>query len=340
MSRRAACLAALIVTSVVPILISAERLPATPVRTSAALLAAPEKPAFSLGVLRRDGVLLPFAAFNGHDWSIPWPESDAVQLPISLDDVPKKWWGPVSPGAPWTALMTEDGTTRPLKIVKPQQVRVFCDGRLGLLTDYKGEPADSRAPSMPKDGLAVASEPDPLPLQPIVEVSLLSPEAKNLVTSLTPEFNTQEKDAAQQFSNWGHPFAPEKRAALPIELEALYRFSEKTPARGQWLVGFVEAVRRFPARPEDNGCGLITFVHGWVIQLPDGKAAFHLRATITYCDREGVAFMLPLGHLSVAGENYWVYQMSSWRDEAYTVARMRPDEVRPVVSFFGGGCPK
>ena len=50
--------------------------------------------------------------------------------------------------------------------------------------------------------------------------------------------------------------------------------------------------------------------------------------------------MLPLGHLSVDGENYWVYQMSSWRDEEYTVARMHPDEARPVVSFFGGGCPK
>jgi len=340
MSRRAACLAALIVASAVPILPSAELLPAAPVRTSAARLPAPAKPAFSLGVLRRDGVLLPFAAFNGRDWSIPWPESDSGPLPISLDDVPKKWWGPVSAAAPWTALMTQDGTTRPLKIQKPQQVRVFCEGRLGLLTDYKGEPADSRAPSMPKDGLAVASEPDPLPLQPIVDVSLLSPDAKSLVQSMTPEFNTQEKDAAQQFSNFRHPYSPEERAALPVELEALYRFPEKSPARGEWLLSFVEAVRRFPARPEDNGCGLITFVHGWVKQVPGRKPAFLLSATITYCDREGVAFMLPLGHLSVAGENYWVYQMSSWRDEVYTVARMRSDEVHPVVNFLGGGCPK
>jgi hypothetical protein len=42
----------------------------------------------------------------------------------------------------------------------------------------------------------------------------------------------------------------------------------------------------------------------------------------------------------LGGENYWVYQMSSWRDEVYTVALMRPDEVRPVVTVFGGGCPK
>lgn len=323
MSRRAACLAALIVTS-----------------AAVTVTSAPAKPAFSLGVLRRDGVLLPFAAFNGHEWSIPWPDSDSVQLPISLDDVPKKWWGLVPPGTPWTALMTADGTKRPLKIEKPQQVRVFCEGRLGLLTDYKGEPVDSRAPGMPKDGLAAASVPAALPLQPIVEVSLLSPDAKNLLKSMTAEFNTQEKEAAEQFLKWGHPYSSGERAALPIELEALYRFREQTPAHGEWLLSFIEAVRRFPARPEDNGCGLITFVHGWVTERPGLNPDFHLRATVTYCDREGVAFMLPLGHLSIDGENYWVYQMSSWRDEEYTVARMRPDEVRPVVSFFGGGCPK
>jgi hypothetical protein len=363
MLRSAACLAALIVTTAVPILTSAElwpatpilapgallpatpilasgaMLPVTPILTSGALPPAPAKPAFSLGILRRDGVLLPFAAFNGRDWTIPWPDSDSGQLPINLDDVPKKWWGPVPPGAPWTALMTEDGTRRPLKIEKPQQVRVFCDGRLGLLTDYKGEAVDSRAPGIPKDGLAAASEPDPLPLQPIVDVSLVSPDATNLVKSMTPAFNKQEKVAAEKFLNWGHPYSAEERTALPIELEAMYRFHEQTP-RGEWLLSFIEAIRRFPARPEDNGCGLITFVHGWVVQLPGIKPEFYLSATVTYCDREGVAFMLPLGHLSAVGENYWVYQMSSWRDEEYTVARVRPDEVRPVVSFFGGGCPK
>ena len=328
MSRRVA-VAALIVTSAALIMSSAALLPAAP------------KPAFSLGILRRDGILIPFAAFNGRDWSAPWPDSDtSVQLPIRLDDVPKKWWGPLPPAAAWTALMVADGTQLPLKIEKPQQVRVFCEGRLGLLTDYKGAPVDSRAPGIPKDGLAAASVPDALLIQPIVEVSLLSPDAKNLVKSLTEEFNTQEKAAAAQFTNWGHPYPKEERAAIPIELEALYRFREKSPAHGEWLISYVEAVRRFPARPEDNGCGLITYAHGWITEWPGKKPEFHLTARVTYCDREGVSFMLPLGHLPLGSENYWVYQMSSWRDEVYTVALVRPDEVRPVVTVFGGGCPK
>jgi len=42
----------------------------------------------------------------------------------------------------------------------------------------------------------------------------------------------------------------------------------------------------------------------------------------------------------VDDEVYWVYQISSWRDEVYTVSRVRATEVRPVVAAAGGGCPR
>ena len=50
--------------------------------------------------------------------------------------------------------------------------------------------------------------------------------------------------------------------------------------------------------------------------------------------------MLPFGRLTTDSDVYWVYQISSWRDEVYSVARIRPDEVVPVVAVSGGGCPK
>jgi hypothetical protein len=37
---------------------------------------------------------------------------------------------------------------------------------------------------------------------------------------------------------------------------------------------------------------------------------------------------------------YWIYQTSSWRDEFYSVVRVTPEEVRPVLVVAGGGCPK
>jgi hypothetical protein len=309
--------------------------------SSAAFVSTAPKLTFDLAVLRRDGIMVPFAAFNGREWTAPWPTSDEnVPLPIALDDVPKKWWGPVGSVSPWTAWMVADASHRRLTLQKPAQVRVFCGGHIGVRTDYTGEPVDEREPSVPKDALVVAGTPDEVPVQPVFQISLLSQDAARLVKTITDEFNKQEAEAATHFTNWVHPYDRIERQAKPIELEAFYRVREHTPAHGEWLVSYVEAIRRFPAGPSDRDCGLITWVRGWVIEREGKKPDMHLGAKVTYCDREGVAFMQPLGHLSIDGEAYWVYQMSSWRDEIYTVARMRPDEVRPIVNVFGGGCPK
>jgi hypothetical protein len=295
-------------------------------------------PSFSLAVLRRDGLLLPFASFNGRTWDTPWASS-GNELPIGLADVPKKWWGPVGPSAPWTAWMVADGSQRPLQIRRPAQMRVFCGERLGLATDYKGDTVDQREPTVPKDAVAIAAPPGSVNLEPLVNVSVHSPDATKMIETIRHEFDVQESVATQQFTAWQHPYGAFERHFVAIQLEAFYRYREKTP-KNEWQTNYVEAIRRFPARPDDRGCGLITWVRGWVFEQAGKNPAVHVRATVTYCDREGVAFMLPLGHLSLDGENYWVYQMSSWRDEIYTVAHVQPDEARPVVAVVGGNCPK
>src|ERR671932_390189 len=103
-------------------------------------------PRLAPGVLRRNGVLLPFASYDG-SWSVTWPYA-AAEFPISLDDVPKKWWGAPGREAPWTAWL--DGTRRPLKLEKPVAVPVFCDTRLGIRTDYVGVPPDRPEPTVAK----------------------------------------------------------------------------------------------------------------------------------------------------------------------------------------------
>jgi hypothetical protein len=308
-----------------------------------AAAAAPPDPSFTLGILRRDGILLPFAAFNGKSWDTPWPGSDlAVPLPIAIDDVPKKWWGAVGPGAPWTAWILGEATLtpRPLVVRKPEQIHVFCGGRLALGTDYRGGAVDAREPTAPKHGLAIAAAPGTVTLEPIVEVSVLSRDARQIVETIRTEFDEQESRAAKHFTQWQHPYSDDERKEYPIQLEAFYRAAESN-ARGTWHTSYVEAVRRFPAvDPSDKDCGVITFVRGWVNEQPGKKPVINIGALVTYCDRDNVSFMLPFGRLAVGGDSYWVYQTSSWRDEFYSVARVRPEEVRPVVAVVGGSCPK
>jgi hypothetical protein len=106
------------------------------------------------------------------------------------------------------------------------------------------------------------------------------------------------------------------------------------------VTNYIEAVRRFPAQPGDQGCGLITFVRGWVLERDGKEPVIDIGARITYCDRADVSFMQPLGRLLIDREPYWVYQVSSWRDEIYGVSRTTPTEVKAVVTVAGGDCPK
>src|SRR5689334_14898812 len=120
---------------------------------AAAGAAAAERQKFTLAALRRDGVIIPFASFDGKSWGVYWPVSDfGVTMPISLSDIPRKWWGPQGPEAPWTARLAE-GETRPLTIKKPVHAKVFCVGRPGLATDYQGGVLNPLEPTVPKDGL-------------------------------------------------------------------------------------------------------------------------------------------------------------------------------------------
>lgn len=301
---------------------------------------------FTLGVLRRDGFLLPFASFDGRSWQVTWPGTDiSVPLPISLSDVPPRWWGAAGTGAPWHAWFP-DAPARPLKLEKPIQVPVFCGAYLAVGTDYRGQAPTEREPTVAKDALAIAGDVKPLP---IARLSLYAEDTARMIKAITARFNEEEAIAASQFSEWRHPWGARTRAQVPIELEAFYRATEETP-RGRFRTSYIEAIRKFTARDEDQGCGLITFVRGWVTEVPGKEPLLNLGAKVTYCDRAEVSFLQPFGRILVeqrggrgraAGPDvYWVYQVSSWRDEFYTVARVSPEGVRPVLAVAGGGCPK
>jgi hypothetical protein len=299
---------------------------------------------FSLGVLRRDGFLLPFASFDGRAWDVTWPGTDiSAPLPISLSDVPKRWWGAAGADAPWHAWFPE-APARPLKLAKPVQVPVFCGAYLAVGTDYRGEAPTEREPTAPKDALAIAGDVTPLP---ITRLSLFAEDSTRMVAAITEKFNEEEAIAVSQFVRWWHPWGARSRAQFPITLEAFYRATDSS-VRGQFRTSYIEAVRKFPARPGDEGCGLITYVRGWVTEYGDKPPLLNLGARVAYCDRAEVSFLQPFGRIVMeqgrrggAGANvYWVYQVSSWRDEVYTVAHVSPEGVRPVLVAAGGGCPK
>jgi hypothetical protein len=295
------------------------------------------KPKLTIGVLRRDGIVVPFAAYDNGDWSAPWPGPlRGLTLPLSMEDVPKKWWGAAGPAAAWKAWPAGAREGTDIALQRLVEFPVFCTTRLGLLSSYPRGLVNPREPTVPKGGLAIGGDATVLPIDVVAPDSATG---RELLTAITDKFNDAEEQASRSFTKWKHPITKAERARVPIRLEAIYQSSETT-ARGAWTVAYLEAVRTFIPGPTDEGCGLITYAHAWVRRRPGKDPDIDLGARITYCDREGVAFMLPLGRLALKNDVYWVFQMSSWRDEVYFVTRMRPDESRPVVAVSGGECER
>lgn len=294
------------------------------------------KAPFLLAVLNRDGVAMPFAAYDGRRWRSPWPDTRAVEMPISIDDVDKDWWGIGSRPERMT-LWTDGMKLTDVALTKLAMVKSLCSMRLGIQTDYK--PRELIPPRMkqpyPKDGLLVAGT---LTVDPIDILEKGSAEWNRALILITDKFNKTETAATHTFENWKHPFDEKARKLQPIIIEALYR---APAAKAGWTTYFVEAIRRYPVRPRDRGCGLVTTGQGWVHVGPnDRDVNVELTARVTYCDRKGVGFMLPFGLIRVTDRSYWVYQFSGFEGEWYQVVDTDKGGVRPVAGFHAGSCPE
>jgi len=298
-----------------------------------------------LAVVRNDGILLPFAAFNGRKWSAPWPflqrnfGPTTIELPVNLASVPRDWWGGKEPGA-WRLWPSQSGTPRPLTLSTPAMIRIGLTRQIGFRTDQPPvlPPVPPFEMPFPKIGIAVAGD---TPVTPIASVSLLSARWKTFAGTLLADINKAEDrtlSAIGVSTNWRHPVKREVRAEVPPELEAWY----VTPVgTGDQQLSYVEAVKKYPLQPEDEGCGLETFVSGWVHH--DGaqrqKPRTTLKAVVTYCDRRGVSYMLPFGQMRVNDRDHWIVQMSGRDHEWYAVIEAAADRVRYVAEFQAGSVP-
>jgi hypothetical protein len=120
---------------------------------------------------------------------------------------------------------------------------------------------------------------------------------------------------------------------MPVRIESLYR----APIDDEgWTLSFVEAVRAYPPQAEDEGCGLETLFSGWVYSRGQQVQHADLIARVTYCDRVGAVYMLPFARVRSKNKSFWVYQMSGYDEEWYTVAQASRRNVTYMVEFLAG----
>jgi hypothetical protein len=295
----------------------------------------------TLGVMRGDGVMLPFAAFDGKNWSTPWPAAvgagfgGVAELPVNLAAVPSEWWGKEVP-AEWRLWPRGDGKAVAFKPLSPALTIVGRARRLGVRTDYPIGPLKVLPLEFPypKEGLAIGGQ---ATLEPIATVSRLAPAASSLIERLRVEIDKAENatiGALKSRAGWTHPIDRTARAAVVPELEAWYTGNLVQPG---FSVSYIEAVKKYPPQPEDKGCGLETFISGWVhVNSRDTRLKPQLKATVMYCDRDKASYMLPFGQLQVRNRTHWVFQMSGQDHEWYAVAELTPGRSRYVAEYQAG----
>lgn len=294
----------------------------------------PREP-FTVGVLRRDGVVTPFATFNGNEWTSPWPaDLRYLDVPISLEAVPRKWWGKA--GALEQMTFWAGGEVRGVvRLERPATVRIMCSARLGLRSSYVSSlPAPPPTEqSYPKDGLVVSGS---TAVEPIAAVPRTSPEWTASAVLLVEPFDGAELRAARAFTKWKHPISRAERRKAPVELEALYK--APMDAAG-WVAYRFQAVKRYAPLPADGDCGLISSASGWILVGPGGKHWTQLAVRVTYCDRMDDIVTLPLGLVRARGRAYWIYQVSGYDREGYAVTRPTPKALETNIQYAAGSCP-
>ena len=308
------------------------------IQTIAATPAQPEKNQngrFAVAVLRHDGTVIPFAAFDGKNWTSPWPtDLRFVEIPIGTESISDKWWGKAGPISVMTVWI--HGVSRgQIRLSRPIVLPVMCGTRLGMVTDYAfaQRVALPFEQPYPKDGLAVSGEQT---VEAIEELSDKSSEWKTMAESLREPVAKAEQTAIAAFTDWKDPIPRSTRRATAVEIEAMYRAPMDTPG---WVAYYIEAIKRYAPGPDDEDCGLVTSSNGWVYVDPKGKQRASFTARVTYCDRRGVTYMLPLGLIKAHDRTYWVYQLSGYGREGYAITRPTPKTLEMQVQYPAANCP-
>ena len=315
-----------------------------------------EEDSFTLAVLRRDGIILPFAYYDarrggllerGGRWLNPWPVAGKeFEIPLQLSDVPKGWWPRDREITAWIAWPLQ-GARSEIQVRRPEAVVAQCQLGLGLRTSYQpAEPAPPEAVQpYPKDGLATSGS---ITVERPVLLDPSSPEWKAVAEAVEREVTDLEegvlKNAAFALWKYGterfaHPASRRDREAAPFTPETIVRVTPQAL--------YFEGVKNYPPLTAlvtrgdtqvPNRCGLLTYAAGWVLIAKDGKPKVQGSAEVTDCNREGMVYSLPLGLIPRDGAVLSVVQVSGWGYERYEVLEVRGDRVKSVFAVPGGWC--
>ena len=282
---------------------------------------------FALAIVRLDGRIVPFAAYDGGRWERAWPEADeATDATPTLDITPSVWRrrGDRVPKI-WQVWPSSGASRIEAQVKGVEIVEAHCQGQVALATNLP----EAKGEHPLKFGVAVDSN---LPIGSIEEVRRSDVVWRSAEQAVAANFSRLEAAKAEADHKQLFPETP----APVAQVTGLYR-EAKSPRSPMYFVA--EKKYRTARLPQDPGCTALTIMTGWLVPTDAGTLTLRdPKVFLTDCDAKQVRTALPLAALRVSGQLFWVLQEHGYEDETYVIAEIGPSEVRYPIDVNGGGC--
>jgi hypothetical protein len=282
---------------------------------------------FTVAIVRPDGGIVPFAAYNAGRWERAWPEADEATDARSIDSVPSVWGrrGGRVPDV-WRVWPASGVTPIDARVSGLEVAEAHCSSQVALKTN------------LPK-----ASVEHPLKFGIAVDSSTVPVGVIGDVRRSDAIWTAAERAVLANFSKLEAAQAARSREQLPREtplptaqITALYR---EVKSRLSPLYFVAERKYRTPRFPRDPQCSTLTMMTGWLVPRDTGTySLLDPKVFVTDCDAKEARTGLPLAAFHISGQLFWVLQEHGYEDETYLIAEIREAEIRYPIEANGGGC--
>ncbi len=301
-----------------------------------------EERAMLIGVARSDGVIIPFACFDGSRWDNPWPEAGATADTSihALDAIPKAWYDPLAAIPREWFIRTISESFRAVEVKRAVSAQSRRSSITGLESGFiskntvrSWEPQPG-SPSIPQTNRGISKEGIALSRNSqtyaIAAVEKESAEWRAMFAVIREEFSKAEEKR-------GHPLQKEVREGEELVMLSLYKGVREPD--GSTVCRF-EAARNYVASAllpgsSPAGCSRLS---GWIRLDRTGRPSLIQKEFVL--ERFSAPLeqaLFPLGMLAIGGINFWVVEERLHGDEYYKILEINRSGVRTVVRAYGGG---
>lgn len=293
----------------------------------------------TLGILRGDGVVVPFAEFRDGTWSAPWPKLEEYGEGIdnTLADLPTAWFERHREATNiWYFGRSAGGRTR-LRTSNLTRVRNHCQENWGLLSDFPGRALGANEHHK-NIGVAVDTE---RRVETPLALSENSIEHQSVSPIIRLFFNKAEDLEASKLTGVArsiHFPSATKRRAVRAVVSKLHR--NRSPLDGLTLYHF-EAKKEYerPRSATDAGCNTMSVFSGWIMRDRRGELRLLSRQLVVDdCDMKAADYSTFLGLLTVGNRVFMITESHGYEQESYSILELRDTRIIRVLKVFGGAC--